>query len=75
VLARAYTVPAVPVQQDRHATGVDLAERPVGQFGVGQHRRPLVRPLLPRGAVDIHAYAEGQVPAQVRAAGQHPQSG
>jgi hypothetical protein len=64
-----------PVQQDRRAARVGLAGLPVGQFGVGQHRRPLLRWLLPRGAVDIHAYAEGQVPSQVRAAQQHPQRG
>jgi hypothetical protein len=33
------------------------------------------RILRTRGAVDIHAYAEGQVPSQVRAAQQHPQPG
>jgi hypothetical protein len=29
-----------PVQQDRYAARVGPAELPIGQFGVGQHRRP-----------------------------------
>ena len=64
-----------PVQQDRHAARVGLTVFPVGQFGVGQHLRPLVRPLLPRGAVDIHAHDEAQVPSQVGTTQQHPQPG
>ena len=39
------------------------AELPIGQFGVGQHRRPLARPLLPRGAVDIHGPSAAGPPA------------
>src|SRR5712664_3537661 len=30
-----------PVQEDRYAARVGPAELPIGQFGVGQHRRPL----------------------------------
>src|SRR5437588_9328765 len=68
-------LPAIADQQHRSVAGGDLAELSLEEFGLGKHRRPLLRAMLEEGVVDIDRLRERQVTTEVLAEDQDPESG